>query len=137
MNTCGHCKHYYMGRDLESRCRKTGRVVGYLQEKECFTNMNTIMEEVKTKKCKDCGRELPITAFGAHAKAKDGHQGICRECASKRMKGITRQTKKNVTEDEPEDRHADLKGFLDDELFAELRVRGFSGSLTKTLHVEL
>lgn len=38
------------------------------------------MEEMKTKKCSKCKRELPITEFHRNKAAKDGLQSHCKEC---------------------------------------------------------
>lgn len=37
------------------------------------------MEE-KTKKCRVCGRELPLTAFSKNRRERDGLNNRCREC---------------------------------------------------------
>lgn len=37
------------------------------------------MEE-KTKKCRECGRELPLTAFGKQRGNPDGLHTRCKEC---------------------------------------------------------
>ena len=39
----------------------------------------TIMEEIKTKVCNKCGRELPISAFNKRTASKDGLQDRCKE----------------------------------------------------------
>lgn len=36
--------------------------------------------EVVTKKCRVCGKELPIERFSIDRKAKDGHRNICKDC---------------------------------------------------------
>lgn len=132
MNSCGHCKNYYMGNDLESRCRLTGRVVGYLQEKECYeplTNSN-----METKICKRCGRELPLDNFGKHFRAKDGHQAICRDCMSAEMKKVKASGKEDKEEkEEPSPEPVSLRDILDDDLFSELRRRGYKGTLSHTV----
>ena len=38
------------------------------------------MEEIKTKVCKKCGRELPIESFGKNHTCKDGRCGTCKDC---------------------------------------------------------
>lgn len=53
------------------------------------------MARVKMKVCDvnrgGCGEKKPITAFGAHWRAPDGHMGICVRCASKhRVEGVAR-----------------------------------------------
>lgn len=39
------------------------------------------------KRCSDCGRVLPESAFNRNKAKKDGLQGICRECAASRSRG--------------------------------------------------
>lgn len=85
MSYCVDCKHFghhkFSG---EFICTKTGRAVGMLNNKDCFTPKTTDMENQdtpKTKVCKRCGRELPVTEFGKHCKTKDGLQPYCRECS--------------------------------------------------------
>lgn len=38
------------------------------------------MEEIKTKVCNKCGRELPIDTFNKKTSSKDGLQDYCRDC---------------------------------------------------------
>lgn len=38
------------------------------------------MEEIRTKICKECGRELPISQFNKNSGMKDGHVNICKDC---------------------------------------------------------
>lgn len=38
------------------------------------------MEEIKTKVCKRCGKEAPITEFSKNKQSKDGHHIYCRTC---------------------------------------------------------
>lgn len=40
-------------------------------------------EAPKTKKCRECGRELPISEFGKNVKSSDGHLHVCKECNGK------------------------------------------------------
>ena len=37
------------------------------------------------KICNLCGKELPLTQFGNHARTKDGLQPLCNECKGKQM----------------------------------------------------
>lgn len=36
--------------------------------------------EVETKRCRYCGKELPLSEFNKLKITKDGHQAYCREC---------------------------------------------------------
>lgn len=40
----------------------------------------TAEAEPHTKKCKECGRILPLDAFSKNARAADGRQTVCKEC---------------------------------------------------------
>ena len=131
---CGHCRQYTPRPYNEDICAKTGKVVGYLWQKECFNPKETInMNEEKkepTKVCSKCGRELPLSAFGKHAKTKDGLQAMCHECKSEAHK-LRRYINK------PSEALADLSVFTDETLVAELRSRGVTVKATKTYTVEL
>lgn len=37
------------------------------------------------KKCRRCGRELPLEEFYPHPQMADGHLNICKECTKKRV----------------------------------------------------
>lgn len=68
--------------------------------KSCFSHKERIkqMKEKKKRKeasiadmtrgvkiCNLCGKELPLTQFGNHARTKDGLQPLCNECKGKQM----------------------------------------------------
>lgn len=142
MNTCGHCKHYFLSRDFDSRCRKTGQETGYLNEKNCFEPINAkaMNEELNTatvtKVCKRCGRELPIEKFGKHHRSADGHQSICRDCMSAEMKRVKAKGKRAgeaPAEPAVPKTVMDLIDYEDDDLFSELKRRGYKGTLTHTV----
>ncbi len=42
--------------------------------------------EEKTKICKCCGKELPLSEFYIHRTNRDGHKTICKKCDSKEQK---------------------------------------------------
>jgi len=77
-NNCGNCKHYLEVPLLGPTCRKTGKAVSFLAEKDCFTEKDG--GEVLTKVCARCHRELPITEFHRNRTRKDGYQRECKEC---------------------------------------------------------
>lgn len=35
---------------------------------------------METKKCKACGKELPLSEFGKNKSIKDGHDNKCKSC---------------------------------------------------------
>ncbi len=40
----------------------------------------------KTKKCKECGKDQPLSSFSPHIKSKDGLQYICKQCRAERQR---------------------------------------------------
>ena len=86
---CGTC-HYYANSPIHGPwCTKNRKEVSYLQAAfDCFTEPGAApTNEIQTKVCSHCGRELPITNFGRHSRTKDGYQPCCRECQSEMNKG--------------------------------------------------
>lgn len=114
-------------------------------------------EAPKTKHCSKCGRDLPLDAFGNKKGTKDGKQTWCKEC-QKASTLAARERRKNA-QDNPQIEHKPgkiehkrvkieqapdipvkektLADFTVDAICAELRRRGFSGSLTHTVTVEI
>lgn len=135
---------------------RTGKVVGWLQEKDCFVDKSRVkkdsvkpkeMEEVKsTKKCKVCGRELPLDQFGKNVKSRDGHLGVCHECKSEAAR--KKREQKDAEKDdagpadimEPQDITLDrlndafsLADYPDEALVDALKQRGYTGTITKVI----
>jgi hypothetical protein len=83
------------------------------------------MEEIKTKVCNVCKRELPIDAFNKKTMAIDGLQPTCRECQREANRKFyeTRKTKKNTLHKLYTDER--LATFSPRQLMAELKARGF------------
>lgn len=152
---CGQCANYRSRPNHEDFCTQTGKVVGYLAKKECFTPKQIItMNEEKpmepekveiptaslmpTKYCKNCGRELPLTEFGKHWKTADGYQPICNDCRSAKAKAAwkTRGEKSEKKNTAPATKvvknQASIETIADRELVAELRRRGWEVKCTKT-----
>ncbi len=65
----------------------------------------------ETKKCKCCGKDLPLTHF---QKRGIGYRSVCNDCL-KRESGATDK----------------FKDFTSRELIDELKARGYEGQLTK------
>lgn len=94
------------------------------------------MEEA-TKKCRKCGRELPVSLFNKCSSAKDGLQSRCRECHSVDMKEyfIKRGSKESTSAkvySNPE-----LAKFQPRELIKELQARGYTGELRFVQKIQL
>ena len=104
-------------------------------------------EEIPTKKCHKCGRELPTTEFYSNCHNKDGFQDKCKDCQrawnreyqkrkkeEKRLASLNVEDKvetKKVIVDEKECTMAkvytktELAKFTPREMMAELKARGF------------
>lgn len=59
-------------------CKSCDRQV----QKESRKKIVYVTKETKT--CTDCGRTLPITAFGKDKTKKDGHRSYCLDCLKAR-----------------------------------------------------
>ena len=127
-----------------------GNAKGYTGYFTPCSNLKCFTPKMETKKCTRCGMELPIDEFPANKNAKDGHLSVCKEC-NFRARSESRKAKicpprQNESNMEPIDetnvaipkfrdaRPIDL--FSDQELWDELKRRGFSGSITKTVTLE-
>lgn len=145
--TCLDCTHYAG----DGKCRKnkkgTTSPLKVADKLSCFDQAapeKPVLPE--TKVCKGCGRELPLDAFWHN---RQGPTGYCKDC----MKEKRKPGKKDdipvvrMTPEELEERrkaeweqaviHVDpvppITTFYDDELVEELRRRGYSGTLTKSV----
>ena len=97
------------------------------------------MEEIKTKVCSKCGRELPITCFHKNHANKDGYQGDCKECKSKYAKeyNAMRAAEKRKLKEEAKNfdklykvyTNRELAKFEPRDLMLELKARGYEGQL--------
>lgn len=65
----------------------------------------------ETKKCKNCGKELPLTHF---CKRGTGYHNICNDCLKRESSATDK-----------------FKDFSSHELIDELKARGYEGQLTK------
>ena len=78
----------------------------------------------ETKKCRCCGRELPLTNFSRNA---FGPVGVCRECVRKTRAARQSQKRdsKNAFEKLKEAKNTRLGEYPQRELLAELKRRGY------------
>ena len=105
------------------------------------SNIKYTMEEIRTKVCKCCGEELPVTSFYEKKTAADGCQTYCKKCQSKKMVEYTRNRKakekaRKVEEERVEFENKykiytnrELAKFTPRELMLELKARGYEGEL--------
>lgn len=141
-NVCGECARYRLMPNYENICDKTGKVVPFLAQKECFEPKEIEMEEKRTKVCKVCGKELPIEMFRKNNKSKDGYTDTCFDCINVKIRAGFNKKKdaqKKPKSEEPirlEDtiKMADaIKNTPDQALVNELRQRGYDVTCTKII----
>lgn len=98
-----------------------------------MTHIASIPAAPQTKVCCACGRELPLDAFGKHARAKDGLRSRCRECTAKEIQNVilmadteaaTEPKKPTTARTEPR-QDPKLENFESKALADELRARGY------------
>lgn len=99
------------------------------------------MEEIKTKVCSKCGRELPIENFYINKSLKGGHDNTCKECKLIYYKEWAKKNReKKKARKIEEERIAfenkykiytckELAPFTPRELMLELKARGYTGDL--------
>lgn len=100
------------------------------------SNIKYTMEEVRTKVCKCCGAELPITSFHEKKTSSDGYH-----CASKKASEYARNKRAKLKARKVEEEriefdnkykiytNKDLARFTPRELMLELHSRGYTGEL--------
>lgn len=104
-------------------------------------NINFTMEEIKTKVCRKCGRELPTESFFKNHTCKGGVDTICRDCKNEYQREWARKNKEKKKAQKIENEriefekkykiytNKDLAKFTPSELMLELKARGYVGSL--------
>ena len=84
------------------------------------------------KKCSKCGKTLPFSEFEKHNKSKDGYHRYCKQCGSSSK--ATPQNESGRPEayiPQPGNKATlTLADFSDENIFAELRRRGYNGQLS-------
>lgn len=141
-NVCGECARYRLKPNCENICDKTGKVVPFLAQKECFEPKEIEMEEKRTKVCKVCGKELPIDMFRKNIKSKDGYTDTCFDCINVKIRAGFNK-KKDVQEKPKAEEPMRLEDTIkmvdaihnvpDQALVNELRQRGYDVTCTKTI----
>ena len=91
--------------------------------------------EAETKKCKVCGRVLPVSEFGKHWKSRDGYRNVCRSCDGVHEKQSACAVIGTVIKRSVEGGIPALKGINAKDLIEELRYRGYKGKLVYTREV--
>lgn len=84
---------------------------------------------METKKCKKCGRELPLDAFGNLSTSPDGKYDRCKECVNKQQRDDYARRKakeQGISTETPMGGGIDaLKIFTPRQLLKELKSRGY------------
>lgn len=88
-----------------------------------------------TKKCKSCGRVLPVSEFAKHWKSSDGYRNVCNNCNGTREKRMACSVVETVVKRSVEGGVPALKGINAKDLIEELRYRGYKGKLVYTREV--
>lgn len=86
------------------------------------------MEELKTKKCSKCGRELTLDNFSKCASSSDGLQYCCKDCHRERARESYYKRKEKSFSVTPLGKvytNVELAKFHPRELLAELKARGY------------
>lgn len=91
--------------------------------------------ETTTKKCKVCGRVLPVSEFAKHWKSKDGLRSVCKNCDVVNGKRMACSATGIVVRRSIEGGVLALKGINAKDLIEELRYRGYKGKLVYTREV--
>lgn len=94
----GYCRHYRKDVGaLQSACDHAKKMVLTFNPENKDDDMPPIYSPTpQTKVCRACGRELPLDAFGKHARTKDGLQPRCRECSGRALKDGRKKTDKEI-----------------------------------------
>lgn len=96
-NLCKECKHYRDGGVCVSSKNRKGYTSALDSSRSCWEAPDPLdgndsvfsqqapepakeVTEVPTKKCKICGKVLPLSEFPFHPKSKDGHTATCSYC---------------------------------------------------------
>ena len=96
-----------------------------------ITNEAGDAAEMQKRVCKKCGRELPLEQF---VKNKHGYTSICKECRYGKKKEPKRRNYYGMTQ---KPLAVSIETYSDQQLLAELKARGWSGTLTKQMNYEL
>ena len=141
-NVCGECARYRLKPNQENICDKTGKVVPFLAQKECFEPKEIEMEEKRTKVCKVCGKELPIEMFRKNIKSKDGYTDTCIDCINVNIRAgfnkkqdvqVQPQAEEPIRLEETNKMVDAIRNTRDEALVKELRQRGYDVTCTKTI----
>lgn len=130
----------------QCQCKDCQRELAHLMyvKREEAKQTEQPLEVPTTKVCAKCGRELPVENFGHTKKNKNGLKSYCKDCENENCRkyrakryGSPKREQKSKTLDVPVINDLlpqpvpAISTFTDDALIAELRHRGWHGTITK------
>lgn len=124
---CKTCHH----ESMRNRARKND-----------ITKTNEDMN-VETKHCNKCGQDLPLSAFGKKANAKDGLQSWCRKCTTKAIQDARKAKKAAKEQEQPTPPKEQTKTVVvretltDEQMVQALRAHGWEVTCKRTITEEL
>lgn len=141
--TCGVCGRelpvedfYLKNGKPDYKCKECAKKYNVaLARKHREAKMAQMNAGATTKVCKTCGRELPLDAFGAHAKTWDHKATVCLECMRAKLTKTQAKIKPKKAAPAPApaplpsladvDTSGSLENYDSRLLVAELRARGY------------
>jgi hypothetical protein len=102
----------------------------YMAKKDAATSPPPDQER-KTKRCPKCGRELPLERFGKNKRTTDGLKCYCKECENKNSVIYRRRVRQEAKAAKEAAKDITLVGIPDADLVAELKRRGYVGTISK------
>ena len=91
------------------------------------SSTNQVAEQVTTKTCTKCGKELPVDRFSRKSSAPDGLQNWCKDC--QRVANKASYGKRQLPPPVKGDPSSPLAEFTPRQLIDELHNRGYRGEL--------
>ena len=109
------------------------------------------------KHCSKCNQDKPVSEFGKHAGTKDGLYYCCNDCRRALQKGYNAiWYQRNKAKNNPDAKRkypvkktttpatkteavesSNLKAYTDEQILQELKARGYTGEMTKTVRFTL
>jgi len=117
----------------QCQCKECQREMNraYLAKKQEVPATYTPFAERTTKVCPKCGRELPLERFGKNKRTTDGLKCYCQDCENENSKQYRRRVRAEAKAAKEAAKDTTLAGIPDADLVAELKRRGYVGTISK------